>query len=487
MALIPPRRRRDSVIRQPRMSELRPSIEQPPPMRVPGRLFVSPLMLLLGFIFLIWVGGLILALPISSDGGDYTSLDISFFTAVSALTVTGHTVVSTATYWSEFGQAVIFFLMLVGGLGFMVVSTFLLLLIGHRSTLQERMLTQGLMQDTVGVEQFQGLRRIGRRVVMLVFSLYALGTLVIFWQIRGHPELELGLGKALWHSLFLSVSSFNNAGLNILPELPDGSSLTRFADSPLILMFTAGLMILGGLGWTVLVDIYRNRRFVRLSLDTKLVVVTSLSLWALGAIVLLVAEWANPNTLGQLGWFDKTMGALFESVSGRTAGFTTMDFGQVQDVTKVTYSGLMFIGGAAGSVAGGIKVVTFAVIVAAVVSSLRQRSQAEAFGREIPQPQLYRALAVAFLGLGFIAVAVAVLTITDPDAPFLNLLFDTVSALGTTGASTGITRELSLAGKAMFMIAMFVGRLGPVTLALTLAPREEASVYRFARERVKIG
>ena len=485
MSLMPPRRRRDPVIRQPRMRELRPSIEQPPPMRVPRRLFGSPLMLLVGFILLILLGGLILALPISSNSGEFTSLDIPFFTAVSAMTVTGHTVVSTGTYWSGFGQTLIFMLMLVGGLGFMVVSTFLLLIIGHRSTLQERMLTQGLMQDTVGVEQFQGLRRIGRRVVMLVFSLYALGTLAIFWQVRNLPEL--GLGKALWHSLFLSVSSFNNAGLNILPELPDGSSLARFAQSPLLLLCTAALMILGGLGWTVLVDIYRNRRFVRLSLDTKLVVVTSLSLWALGAAVLLVAEWANPETLGQLGWFDKTMGALFESVSGRTAGFSTMDFGQVHDVTKVTYSGLMFIGGAAGSVAGGIKVVTFAIIVAAVVSSLRQRSQAEAFGREIPQPQLYRALAVAVLGLGFIAIAVPVLTITDPDLPFLDLLFDTVSALGTTGASTGITSELSLAGKSMFMIAMFVGRLGPVTLALTLAPREEASIYRFARERVKIG
>ena len=485
MALIPPQRRRDSVIRQPRMRELRPTIAEAPPLRVPQRLFGSPLMLLLGFIGLIWVGGLLLALPISSNSGEYTSLDTSFFTAVSALTVTGHTVVSTGTYWSGFGQALIFTLMLVGGLGFMVVSTFLLLLIGHRSTLQERMITQGLMQDTVGVEQFQGLRRIGRRVVMLVFSLYALGTLAIFWRVHSLPEL--GLGKALWHSLFLSVSSFNNAGFNILPELPGGSSLARFAASPLLLLITAALMILGGLGWTVLVDIYRNHRFIRFSLDTKLVVVTSLSLWALGAAVLLVAEWANPDTLGQLSWFDKIIGGIFQSVSGRTAGFSTMEFRDVQDVTKMTYSGLMFIGGAASSVAGGIKVVTFAIIVAAVVSSLRQRSQAEAFGREITQSQLYRAITVAALGMGFIAITVPFLTLTDPDVPFLYLFFDTVSALGTTGASTGITPDLSLAGKIIFMAAMFIGRLGPVTLALTLAPREEASIYRFARERVKIG
>ena len=164
-----------------------------------------------------------------------------------------------------------------------------------------------------------------------------------------------------------------------------------------------------------------------------------------------------------------------------------MDFGHVTDVTIVTYSGLMFIGGAAGSVAGGIKVVTFAVIVAAVVSSLRLRSQAEAFGREIPQSQLHRALTVAVLGVGLISVTVPILTLTDPQIPVLHLFFDTVSAFGTTGASTGIASDLSLGGKCIFMIAMFVGRLGPVTLALTLAPKEETSVYRFARERVKIG
>ena len=442
-------------------------------------------MLLIGFVLLIVAGGLLLAMPVSSQNGDFTPLDISFFTAVSALTVTGHIVVNTPTYWSGFGHALIFTLMLVGGLGFMVVSTFLLLLIGHRSTLRERLLTQGLMQDTVGVEQFQGLRRVGRRVVLMVFSLYGFGTIAIFWQVHGLPGLSLG--KALWHSMFLSVSSFNNAGFNILPEIPDGTSLTRFAQSPILLIFIAFLIILGGLGWTVLVDIYRNRRFIRFSLDTKLVLVTSLSLWALGAVVLLVAEWSNPDTLGHLGWVDKTVGALFQSVSGRTAGFSTMDFGQVKDVTIVTYSGLMFIGGAAGSVAGGIKVVTFAVIVAAVVSSLRLRSQAEAFGREIPQSQLHRALTVAVLGVALISVTVPVLTLTDPQIPFLHLFFDTVSAFGTTGASTGITSDLSLAGKCIFMVAMFVGRLGPVTLALTLAPKEEVSVYRFAKERVKIG
>ena len=478
-------RPRETVIRQTRPRDVRRSVAQFAPSRRPPRALSTPYILLLGFVLLIVVGGLLLALPIASHQNVFTSLDISFFTAISAVTVTGHTLVPTSTYWSSFGQGIIFVLMLVGGLGFMVVSTFLLLVIGQRSTLQERMLSSGFMRDTVGMEGMQGLRRIGRNVVLLVFALYVLGAVGIFWQVNGLDGMSLG--ESLWNSTFLSVSAFNNAGFNTLPELPTGSSLARFAANPILLLMTTVLIILGGLGWTVLLDVYRNRRFRRLGLDAKLVVVTSLALWGFGAIVLLIAEFSNPETMGSLEWADRVSGAIFGSASGRTAGFTTIDFGQVKEITKLTYTGLMFIGGGAGSVAGGIKVVTFTVIVAAVVSSLRGRSHAEAFGREIHQSQVHRALAVAVLGVAIAMFLVAILTLTDPDVPFLDLLFDTVSALGTTGASTGIVPDLSLRGKVIFMVAMFVGRLGPVTLALTLVPREEATVYRFVRERVKIG
>lgn len=478
-------RPRDVVIRQPRLRDSLPTIAEAAPLRHPRRLFSSPYILLVGFILLIAAGGLLLSLPFSNNESGFTPPVTSFFTAISATTVTGHIVVNTPTYWSLFGQVIIFVMMLVGGLGFMVVSIFLLLVIGHRSTLQERLLTRGLMRDTVGVDQMEGLKRIGRNVVVLVFLLYGIGTVAIFWQINGLDGASAG--KSLWHSVFLSVASFNNSGFTILPEGSAGSSLARFAESHFLLFFITVLMVLGGLGWTVWVDIYRRRRFVRFSLDTKLVVVTSLSLWALGAGVLILAEFSNSDTLGGLGWFDKSVGAIFQTVSGRTAGFATIDFGLAEDVTKMTYSGLMFIGGAAGSVAGGIKVVTFAVIVAAVVSSLRGRSQAEAFGREIPVSQLYRALTVAILGVAFIIIMMAILNSTEADVPFLDLMFDAVSALGTTGASTGIVPGLSLTGKCLFMLAMFVGRVGPVVLALALAPREDPSVYRFAQERVKIG
>ncbi|PKB70801.1 MAG: hypothetical protein BZY87_09805 [SAR202 cluster bacterium Io17-Chloro-G6] len=455
-------------------------------------MFGTTTILLSGFALLILGGGALLTLPLAHDGTGFTSMETAYFTSVSAVTVTGHIVVETPEYWSSFGQAVIFGLMLVGGLGFMVVSTFILLLIGQRSTLQERILTRALMRDTVGVNRMEGLRQLGRAVIFMVFLLYAVGAAVIFWQIQGLDDL--GALQSLWHSVFLSVSSFNNAGFNIIPEASDGN-IARFVPNSILLITMTVLMILGGLGWVLIVDVWNRRHFARFSLETKLVLVTSILLWVIGAGVLYLAEFApfaNSGSIRSVSWvdrslFDKVIGAIFQSVSGRTAGFSIMDFAEVKDVTKSTFSGLMFIGGAAGSVAGGIKVATFAVLMAAVISSLRGRARAEAFGREIHQSQLHRALTVAVLGLALIVVSATVLTTLNPEIPFMDIIFDTVSAFGTTGASTGLIPDTGLASKILFMVLMFVGRLGPVALALALAPEEDVDVYRFAQESVKIG
>ena len=420
-----------------------------------------------------------LTIPAASSTEGFAPLDVAFFTAVSAITVTGHTVVDTGAYWSAFGQGVIFFLMLVGGLAFMAVATFLLFLIGQRSSLQERL----VLRDTMGTDRMQGLRRVTLNILVVVLFIYALGATAIFWRINGLGGM--GLGESIWQSTFLAVSAFNNAGFSILPESSAGTGLAGLGTEWGFLGFMTVLIILGGIGWTVLVDVSRHRRFARLSLDTKLVLVTSLGLWVLGAGTFFLAEYSE--TLAGFGPGDKAVSSVFHSVSARTAGFHSVDFGLVDDFTKVTFPALMFIGGGAGSVAGGIKVATFAVIIAAVVSSVRGRSEAEAFGREIAHFQVLRALTVAALGVGFLMLVLPTLTVTDPDIPFLDLFFDTVSAFGTTGTSTGIVPGLSLAGRCIFMITMFVGRLGPLTLALALAPREEASIYRFARERVKIG
>ena len=484
-----PRRIGDRVIRRPRLRALLPEAVKSFPIRHPTRRFSPPFILFYSFGFLIAVGGLLLTLPAANNlpNGGFAPVEVALFTATSAVTVTGHTVVPTSTYWSDFGHGVIFTLMLLGGLGFTTLATFFLIILGQRITLPERM----LMRDTMGVDRIGGLVAVLRNIVLIVFGTYVVGMLLIWWRIQGQDVFPTG--EALWQAAFLSVSAFNNAGFSILPQAgclgseAADCTLEGFVNLRLMLGFIIVLIIIGGIGWTTLVDLFKQRRFSRLTLDTKMVVTTSLFLWVLGTLVLFIAEYENPETLGSASVATKGFQSMFQSVSGRTAGLTTLDFSKVDDLTLLFYPFLMFVGGAAGSIAGGIKVATLAVIIAAVISSVRGRFQAEAFGREIPHFQVHRAVTVAVLGIALIFAVSLALTLTEEGIPFLNLFFDTVSAFGTTGLSTGVPPELSLAGKILFMITMFLGRLGPLTMALALSPREEATEYRFVQERVKIG
>ena len=468
----------DRIIRRPRLREIRPRVLRFGTRRRPIRLFATPLLLLYGFIILIVAGGTLLLFPFSSADGSYTPAADAFFTSTSAVTVTGLTVVSTTEHWSTFGHGVIFALMLIGGLGFMSFATFLLILIGQRITLPERM----MIRDTLGGDRLGGVVRLLRRIVLVVVAIYTVGMLLIFWQM-----LDLfPAGEAIWQAAFLSVSSFNNAGFAILP---DSVSVEQISRQFGILTFMGVLIVLGGIGWVVIVDVYGKRRFSRLSLDTKMIIIPSLFLWLAGALVFFLSEYSNDATVGMLSLHDKVFYGVFESISGRTAGFSTIAFSEVNDLTKLFFISLMFIGGGAGSVAGGIKVGTFAVIVAVVLSSLRGRQQAEAFGREIPQFQVHRALTVAILGGGLIFIISLALTLseTDADIAFLDMLFESVSAFGTTGLSMGVAPLLTVWGKMMLIILMVLGRLGPLALALALTPREEPTPYRYAQERVRIG
>ena len=453
-----------------------PTVVRSTPLRHPARHLTPPFILFYSFASLIIIGGLLLLLPLANNGDGMTPVDIAFFTSTSAVTVTGHTVVDTPTYWSDFGHGVIFVLMLVGGLGFTTLATFFLIILGQRITLPERM----MMRDSIGVDRLGGLAAVLRNIVLLVLGIYLAGMLVMWWRLRD----VFSDGEALWQAAFLSVSSFNNAGFTILPE---SGSLDRFYFDLPLLTFSAILITLGAIGWTTMVDIFRQRRFSRLTLDTKMVVTASIFLWLLGSLIFFTAEYNNENTLRTSSVLEKIFQSVFHSISGRTAGLTTVDFSQGTDLTILFYPFLMFVGGAAGSIAGGIKVATLAVIIATAISSIRGRPQAEAFGREIPHFQVHRALTIFALGMTMIFIISMVLTITEDNIPFLQLFFDTVSAFGTTGLSTGVPPLLSLSGKILFMLTMFVGRLGPLTLALALAPREEATVYRFIQERVKIG
>ena len=483
----PPRPPRDTIVRLPRAAELEPRVLGQPAERHPRRALSPPFVLLYGFIGLIAVGSLLLMLPFADTQDEFTSPIVALFTSTSAVTVTGHTAVSTAHYWSYFGQAVIFVLMLVGGLGFMAAATFVLALIFQRSTSISHQL---VLRETLGGDQLGGLREITRNILIVVFIIYVLGAVILYPGIK--QITGLGVWESIWQSAFLSVSSFNNAGFSILPEISDARSLAILDDRWAIQAVMAILIILGGIGWTVLVDVNRRKRFSRLSLDTKLVLIGSLFLWVLGFGAYFIADYVTLGDQSELAIPHRIGEALFHSISGRTAGFIIADFGAAEDFTKLVFAFLMLVGGASGSVAGGIKVNTLMVVVAAVVSSIRARPQTEAYGREIPHTQVFRALAIGALALSFIVITVPILTITEAAAlrsgelEFLDLFFDTVSAFATNGSSTGIVPQLSTVSQLILIGAMFVGRLGPLTLALTLAPQEQV-LYRFAQERVRIG
>ncbi|MQF64686.1 Trk family potassium uptake protein [SAR202 cluster bacterium AC-409-J13_OGT_754m] len=468
----------DRIVKRPRLRDIQPTSIVLNKTRKPQRIFSPTLLLFYGFIILILIGSITLMLPISSNDQSYTHFEDAIFTATSAITVTGLTVVSTTDHWSSFGKGVIFVLMLVGGIGFMSFATFILIVIGQRITLSERI----LIRDSVGGEKLGGIVGLLRRIFIVVIVIYGIGMVLIFWQmIQIFP-----LKEAVWQSAFLSVSGFNNAGFTILP---DSNSLEGVNNNVTILITVTILILLGGIGWSVIVDTYKSRRFSRFTLDTKLITTASISLWVFGALILLLSEFANPLTLGEMPIHEKVSQSLFHSISGRTAGFAAMPMIGINELTKLLLITLMFIGGAAGSVAGGIKIGTFAVIVAAVVSSLKGRLQVEAFGREIPQYQVLRAITIGILGLVLIILVSVSLTLVESDKgfPFLDLLFETVSAFGTAGLSMGVAPLLTIWGKMMLTGIMILGRIGPLAVALALTPREDTPSYRFAQERVRIG
>ena len=445
------------------------------PPRVPPKNFGSPYILFGGFSVLITIGTLLLLMPFATTVGGITPFLDAFFTATSAVTVTGLTVVDTPSYWSVYGQLVIMILIFTGGLGIMTSATFLLLMIGQRLTLANRL----LMRESLGESRLEGLIRLTMRIVLVVVGIQVVGTVALFIRL----VQDYTASTAAWQAIFHAVSSFNNAGFVIFPS---SESLSAFQEDYGLLIPMTVLIILGTLSYSVLLDLFGRRRFNRYTLDTKLVVIVTAAMLVLGAMVILVAEYRNEETLGSMTVAGKILNAIFHSVSGRTAGFTTVDFGAMEQHSNFFLTGLMFIGGASASTAGGIKVNTFAILLVAVLSSISGKTHATVFGREIPQPQVYRALTVLLLGIAMVFAVSFFLTISE-GFPFIQILFETVSAFATVGLSTGITGELSEFGKLIIILTMFLGRVGPLTLVLVLAQREEDTPYRFAEERIKIG
>jgi trk system potassium uptake protein TrkH len=436
------------------------------------------LVLLVGFAVLIAIGSAILVLPVASASGTWTDPLTAVFTATSAVCVTGLVVVDTASHWSPFGHVVIMLLIQVGGFGFMTGSTLLLfLLLGRRTGLRDRV----LVQASTGVPQLGDVTTLVKRIAIFTVIVEVVGAILLAVAFL---DDEGGAVQAVWWGIFHSVSAFNNAGFDLMGDF---KSLTDYAGDALVLTAIGLLIILGGLGYAIVGDVIGKRRWKRLALETKLVVLTTIALLVGGTIAIGAFEWSNPATLGALPVEQRPLNALFESITLRTAGFSAIDTGSLVEASLFVVMALMFIGGASGSTAGGIKVNTFAILLVAIISTARGRPSAEAFGRRLPHLLIYRALSVALLAIAVVFAVGLLLEITAGTQSFVRVLFESISAFGTVGASTGITPQMPDAARVVLIVAMYMGRLGPLTLVLALTARSRPVLSRPAVETMRIG
>ncbi|MEV0174718.1 potassium transporter TrkG [Streptomyces sp. NPDC050803] len=438
-------------------------------------------LVVLGFAAVTVLGTALLALPVAAEDRTATGLVTSLFTATSAVCVTGLAVVDTATHWSGFGEGVILALIQVGGFGIMTTASLLALLVSGKLRLRMQLTAQA---ETKSLD-------IGdvRRVLLGVAGTTLIVELTVgaILALRFRFGYGNSVGDAVYLGWFHAVSAFNNAGFGLHAD-----NLTRYARDPWVTLPVAAAVILGGLGFPVLLELLRHRNRARTTgrrnwtLHTKLTLITSAVLLLVGTVLTCLLEWSNKGTFGPLDWPGKLLAGFFHSAMARTAGFNSVDIGAMHAATLLMTCMLMFIGGGSAGTAGGIKVGTFAVLAVAIIAEVRGEPNSTVLGRRLAPHVLRQALTVALLGVGLVMTAtLALLSMTD--LPFEGVLFETVSAFATVGLSTGITADFPDGGQLILVLLMFVGRLGPVTLVSALALRERTRRYELPEERPVIG
>ncbi len=459
------------VFRMPGIPSLRIPLRVPRPRNA----LSSALFLVYGFAGMIILGAILLMLPLSSRSGQFTSPVDALFTATSAVCITGLVVLDTATHWNTFGQGVLLALFQIGGIGFVTGATLLLLATGRGLGLRAKL----LLSESMGMDGLGGVVGIILRVTIFSMVIEGAGAAIFFlhWRAVGNPD------SSLWTAVFHAASAFNNCGMDIFGNF---RSLLDYQGDAVVLLATSALVIIGGIGYLIFEDAIRSRSFARMSLESKLVAVTTGSLLIFGTIFFLFAEFSNPATLGALSFPKKLLVAFFQAVAPRTAGFDAINIGGLKQVSLFFTMFLMFIGGAAGSVAGGVKVNTVGVLATTAFSSLRGNPHAEAFGRQFAEQTVYRAVALVLAYISILGLVVLALSITE-GFPFTSLLFESFSALGTVGLTTGITPDLSVPGRFIIVAGMFIGRLGPLTLVAVLVHRQQPADRSYPHETVRIG
>lgn len=453
------------------------------PLQRPRYQFTPPQVLVLGFAALILFGAFLLWLPISHEPGKTLSFVDALFTATSAVCVTGLVVVDTATQFNLFGELVVIGLIQAGGLGIMTLSAIMVLLMGKRVGLKDRL----LMQEALGSFSIAGVVRLTRNIIFATIAIEAIGAALLSLRFLGqHPW-----PKALYWGFFHSISSFNNAGFDIT-----SASARIFATDPWVLFVIGSLIIVGGIGFPVLEDIWRNRRWEKFTLHTRLSIRMTWILIVAGTLIFLAAEWTNPKTFGELAWYHKITNAWFAAVTPRTAGWESIATGALRDFSLLITIILMFIGASPGGTGGGIKTTSFAMIIMSLRATSAGREDVTIMGRKIPRDLIEKAFVITSLATFLVVGVTAILLLTERpvlEAPgsqhsALDVFFEVVSGFGTVGLTTGLTPSLSVPGKLLITMTMFIGRVGPLTAAVALAQRNlTRSPIHFPEDRVMIG
>ncbi|MDE6182578.1 MAG: TrkH family potassium uptake protein [Eubacteriales bacterium] len=445
------------------------------------------------FLALILIGTLLLNLPISSVDGKSIGIFNAMFTATSAVCVTGLVVVNTLNHWTIFGKVIILMLIQIGALGFMSLFTFVLVFLGRKITLKERI----LIQESFNLSSFKGLFSFLKKIIKGTFIIEGIGSLIL--SIRFIPKY--GFPKGILYGIFHSVSAFCNAGFDILGE----ASLLDYQTDYIVNITIMAVIILGGLGFSVWIDLLKyinhlkdkrsgkiNSKFV-MSLHSKVALCMTSILIFLGFISTFLLEFNNPETIGNLRLDQKILACLFQSVTLRTAGFDAIGQAELNYGSKFMAIILMAIGGSPGGTAGGIKTVTIGALFFTIVSVIKGKDCVTAFKKTISFHTVQKALTVFVMMITFIFLATILLSITELNNSynhdFIDLLYEATSALGTVGLSTGITQYLSFFGRIIIMVCMFVGRLGPITVVLGLSfqKRSKKNVIHYPEEKIIVG
>lgn len=439
--------------------------------------------ILISFLIVIFIGSLLLSLPISSATGERVSYIDALFTATTATCVTGLVTLTTATAWSLFGQVVILILIQIGGLGLITIIAGIMVAMHRKFGLKDGQ----LIRDAFNLNSLSGLARFVKRVLIGTFAIELCGALLYMTVFI--PEFGV---RGIWMSLFTSISAFCNAGIDIIGD----NSLCNYAQNPLVNLFTSLLIILGGLGFVVWWDVLRvlgdykkmgRRCFSKLTLHTKIVLVSTAILLVGGGVLIFIFEYNNPQTIASYSLFDKLQVSFFQSVTTRTAGFASIPQGDLTNASSILSLVLMFIGGSPIGTAGGIKTVTVVALYATAYATIRNKNEVSVFGRSLSADVTRRAVAVSCMSFAIMLISTLALAAVC-DAGALDILYETVSATGTVGLSRDLTPTLDVFGKIIIITTMYLGRIGPISLAIAVRPNgENTNSIKNPTEEISIG